>query len=381
MTAKQVGAQWVATEDHRLQQVCLQLGWVVETPIDDAFLVVGLGGSGVYTARRLKQILRERYDTQGLIRFVYVDTDQGAMSQEPNLAEATSDEILTLSIAHPEQIVDEWRRNRALHSYLEFLNGDVNVGLLRNADGAAGIRPIGRFGFHASFDAVYPRLQRAVQEIMQVEEQVRALMATVPYKVRVISSQPRIYLIASLCGGTGSGIYFDTALVLRELLQQQNLDGELVGVFYLPSVFQHEVGISPSMREVIHANAYAALMELEYFCNANHINRDDWQVQYRMIPPIRIKEPLVDEAYLVEGANAAGRTLSSKYEVFEMTARSVLMDIGSPLGARAAQNATRSRSSMLSAAPRRANPACSQASLSPVSPCPSRNSPSIVPCA
>ena len=36
VTAKQVGAQWVATEDHQLQQVCLQLGWVVETPIDDA---------------------------------------------------------------------------------------------------------------------------------------------------------------------------------------------------------------------------------------------------------------------------------------------------------------------------------------------------------
>lgn len=298
-------------------------------------LVVGLGGSGVYTARRLKQLIRERYDTEGLIRFLYVDTDQGAMAQEPNLAEATSDEIISLSIAHPEQIVDEWYRNRDLHPYLEFLNGDVNVGLLRNADGAAGIRPIGRFGFHASFDSVHPRLQRAVQEIMQVEEQVKALMKTVPYQVSVISSQPRVYIITSLCGGTGSGIYFDTALVLRDILQKQNLDGELVGVFYLPSVFQHEAGISHSMREVIHANAYAALMELEYFCNADHLSREDWEVKYRMIPPIRISEPLVDEAYLVESANAAGRTLSSKYEVFEMAARSLLMDLGSPLGARA----------------------------------------------
>lgn len=298
-------------------------------------LVVGLGGSGVYTARRLKQLIRERYNTEGLIRFLYLDTDQGAMSQEPNLAEAKPEEIVSLSIAHPEQIVDEWRRNPDLHPYLEFLNGDVNVGLLRNADGAAGIRPIGRFGFHASFESVYPRLQHAVQEIMQVEEQVRALMATVPYQVGVVSSQPRIYIITSLCGGTGSGIYFDTALVLRDILQKQNLDGELVGVFYLPSVFQHEAGISHSMREVIHANAYAALMELEYFCNADHLSREDWEVKYRMIPPIRINEPLVDEAYLVESANAAGRTLSSKYEVFEMAARSLLMDIGSPLGARA----------------------------------------------
>ena len=298
-------------------------------------LVVGLGGSGVYTARRLKRLIQERYNTGGLIRFLYLDTDQGQFQHEPLLAEVEPDETVQLAIAHPEQIVDEWRRKPELHPYLEFLNGDVNVGLLRNADGAAGIRPIGRFGFHASFDRIYPRLQQAVQQIMQVEEQVRALMATVRYSVEVVSSQPRVYIIASLCGGTGSGIYFDTALVLREILLQQNLDGELVGIFYLPSVFQNEAGISRSMREVIEANAYAALMELEYFCNSNNLHQEEWEVKYRMIPPIALKEPLVDEAYVVESANAAGRTLGSKYEVFEMVARSVLMDIGSPLGARA----------------------------------------------
>lgn len=298
-------------------------------------LVVGLGGSGVYTARRLKRLIQERYNTGGLIRFLYLDTDQGQFQHEPLLADVEPDETVQLAIAHPEQIVDEWRRKPELHPYLEFLNGDVNVGLLRNADGAAGIRPIGRFGFHASFDRIYPRLQQAVQQIMQVEEQVRALMATVRYSVEVVSSQPRVYIIASLCGGTGSGIYFDTALVLREILLQQNLDGELVGIFYLPSVFQNEAGISRSMREVIEANAYAALMELEYFCNSDNLHREDWEVKYRMIPPIALKEPLVDEAYVVESANAAGRTLGSKYEVFEMVARSVLMDIGSPLGARA----------------------------------------------
>ena len=298
-------------------------------------LVVGLGGSGVYTARRLKRLIHERYNTGGLIRFLYVDTDQGQFQHEPLLADVEPDETVQLAIAHPEQIVDEWRRKPELHPYLEFLNGDVNVGLLRNADGAAGIRPIGRFGFHASFDSVYPRLQQAVQQIMQVEEQVRALMATVRYSVEVVSSQPRVYIIASLCGGTGSGIYFDTALVLREILLKQNLDGELVGIFYLPSVFQNEAGISRSMREVIEANAYAALMELEHFCNSNNLHRENWEVKYRMIPPIALKEPLVDEAYVVESANAAGRALGSKYEVFEMVARSVLMDIGSPLGARA----------------------------------------------
>jgi len=111
-------------------------------------LVVGLGGSGVYTARRLKRLIHERYNTGGLIRFLYVDTDQGQFQHEPLLADVEPDESVPLAIAHPEQIVDEWRRSPHLHPYLEFLNGDVNVGLLRNADGAAGV--FARSGVSAS---------------------------------------------------------------------------------------------------------------------------------------------------------------------------------------------------------------------------------------
>lgn len=33
---KRLGVQSIATEDQKLQQVCLQMGWTVETPLDDA---------------------------------------------------------------------------------------------------------------------------------------------------------------------------------------------------------------------------------------------------------------------------------------------------------------------------------------------------------
>ncbi|MCW5932735.1 MAG: hypothetical protein KIT45_00355 [Fimbriimonadia bacterium] len=298
-------------------------------------LIVGLGGSGVYTARRLKRLLQDRYKVKGLIRFLYLDTDQGQFQNEPRLADADPEEIVTISIQHPEQIVEEWKRKSELHPYLSFLDSRVDVGVLRNADGAAGIRPVGRFAFHASFDHIYPSLRNALQQIMQVGEQVKALMETVPYEVKVLGHRPRIYVLTSLCGGTGSGIFFDATLVLRQILESLNLDGEIVGVFYLPSVFDGEAGISHNLREVIQANAYASLIELEYFCNPNNLKAGEWKVPYRMISEIEIKEAIFDEPYLIERSNSDAKVLQDKQEVYEMVARSLLMDIGSPLGARA----------------------------------------------
>ncbi|GIV17457.1 MAG: hypothetical protein KatS3mg022_2892 [Armatimonadota bacterium] len=118
-------------------------------------------------------------------------------------------------------------------------------------------------------------------------------------------------------------------------MEQNNLDGETVGIFYLPSVFSHESGISSTLMEVIEANAYAGLMELEYFCNPKHIQNERWTFTYPMIGELTLKEPLFDEVFLIEGTNAKGQGVTSKRDAFEMVARSLMLDIGSPLGARA----------------------------------------------
>lgn len=175
----------------------------------------------------------------------------------------------------------------------------------------------------------------AVQRIMQVEALTAAIMQGVPKRVQITHSEPRICLISSLCGGTGSAIFMDTAMVIRHILEQNNLDGELVGVFYLPSVFRNESGISSSLMEVIEANAYAGLMELEHLCDPSR--KQSWNFEYPVIGKLSLEadEPLLDKVFLVEGGNAEGKFLSNKYDAFEMTARNLLLDIGSPLGARA----------------------------------------------
>lgn len=300
-------------------------------------LVMGLGGSGVETARRLKRILNQRYKMNNLISFLFMDTDEGVYTENGELANVEEFERASVAVRNPEQLVEEFRKNPKLHPYFhEFLDDSIDVVILKNAIGAAGIRPVGRFAFHASFDTIYPNyIDPAVKRIMGVHTLAKAMMLSAAQEVQITHSYPRIYIISSVCGGTGSGIFFDTALVVRHLLEQNNLDGEIVGIFYLPSVFSHESGISSTMMEVIEANAYAGLMELEYFCNPRHIQEKQWTFTYPMIGTLTLKEPLFDEVFLVEGTNASGQGVTSKRDAFEMVARSLMLDIGSPLGARA----------------------------------------------
>lgn len=299
-------------------------------------LVIGLGGSGVETARRLKRILHERYKMNSLISFLFMDTDEGVYTADSELAAVDEYERASVAVHNPERLISEFKKTPALHPYLEFLSDGIDVVILKDAIGAAGIRPVGRFAFHASFDTIYPGyITPAIQRIMQVKTLADAMMHGARHDIRVTHSQPRVYIISSLCGGTGSGIFLDTAIVVRHLMELNNLDGEIVGIFYLPSVFSHESSISSTLMEVIEANAYAGLMELEYLCNPKHIQEEQWTFTYPMIGKLTLKEPLFDEVFLVEGTNAKGQGVTNKRDAFEMVARSLMLDIGSPLGARA----------------------------------------------
>jgi len=300
-------------------------------------LVIGLGGSGVETARRVKRILHERYQVDNLIRFLFIDTDEAEFIQDGELAKVEPHERASISVRHPEQLVEELRHNPDLHPYFaQFWDKSIDMLLLRDATGAAGIRPAGRFAFHASFDNLFTNyLEPAIYHIMQVRERVQAMMKGVAQHIEITQSIPRIYVISSVCGGTGSGIFMDTAIVIRYIFERYGLDGEIVGIFYLPTVFRHEGGISPAMREVIEANGYASLMELEHLCNPKTFDGSDWEFVYRTIGTYTLRQPLFDEVFLIEGVNSNGNAISNKRYVFEMTARAIMLDIGSPLGAHA----------------------------------------------
>src|SRR5262249_5277134 len=74
------------------------------------------------------------------------------------------------------------------------------------------------------------------------------------------TNRPRVYVVASLAGSTGGGMFLDAAYALRHALRQLGYrDPDVVGLFLLPPVE------AQGERARATANAFAALAELRYY--------------------------------------------------------------------------------------------------------------------
>ncbi|MFA0777967.1 MAG: hypothetical protein PVTTEEND_001681, partial [Candidatus Fervidibacter sp.] len=302
-------------------------------------LVIGLGGSGTWTARRLKALMRQRYGIVPLIRFLFVDCDQGAFTSQPDLADVQDAEKIAMFIRNPEQVWQEvWQGIGEREKWRDWIPEELDVGILRHAIGAGGIRPVGRFALFASLQEVWGRLTEALRDILAIEPQLRTTLGEQGERVTVHRAEPRIYIVGSLCGGTGSSLFLDIAVLVRHCLRQIAPDTRpsIIGVFFLPSVFGKEPNIRNNIAflSVLQANGYAALKELEHFCNARALKSQPFTFRYPQVGDVTVNEPIYDEDFVVEEATSEAGFLTRKEEVFEMVARSLLVDIGSPFGAR-----------------------------------------------
>src|SRR5207245_10549806 len=82
----------------------------------------------------------------------------------------------------------------------------------------------------------------------------------------VRSAAPRVFVVTSLVGGTGSGMFIDLAYLVRQQLMRLGHEAaEVVGICYLPPA------ASEPRRVQEQANTFAALTELNYFSSPNAV--------------------------------------------------------------------------------------------------------------
>jgi hypothetical protein len=302
-------------------------------------LVIGLGGSGVWTARRLKRLMRIRYGEVPLIRFLLIDTDQAAFAPAPKLADAPDAERAMLTLQNPEAVYDSVKKGIGeLAKLREWIPDALPVHILRNANGVGGIRPVGRFAFYVSLETILGKLRTALNECLNIGQELQIRLRERARSFQLDTNQVRIYIVGSLCGGTGSSLFLDTAVLTRTLLRQlaPNASVSIVGLFYMPAVFENEPTLrnNTAFMSIIQANGYAALKELEYFCDANLLRQQPFTFRYPNLSDITVSAPVYDEEFILERGTADGRMLASRDEVLELAARALLIDIGSPVGAR-----------------------------------------------
>jgi hypothetical protein len=296
-------------------------------------LIVGLGGGGIRTLRYIESIAESQDPTlrtsiKDHIQLVGLDLDEVS-----NMAEAKRDvqAIQNSAVAH-EPIPDELKRlsrnwmlfssedlNRNLEkiwdglrcsqsvpeyaarfesfkSWLPTLDQDAKRERFFSGNGSGGWRFKGRLAYFLNISNIASTFRLALQKVNGSNH---------------LKAQPTAYIVCSLAGGTGSGMFWDVAITLKCL--DPHL--KIVGVFMLNQPF-HGLGDGSN----INANVYASLKELQ--------SQADWlertPIEYKGAQDGRLSRVLLDRAvfdavYVTQGFPQGKTTNEDQIAILDAT--------------------------------------------------------------
>lgn len=284
-------------------------------------LLVGLGGTGWEILTRVKE--RLGYYIGGLhyyscLNFLHIDTDKPRLggwqddSQTQHIHACNGAESLFND--NDSYGIRKWlpaRSTETIHSF---------------DTGAGQVRPFGRLAFFANYDS--SGIQKAIEDAfnnIRKKDASERLKESPKYKQLEATTRIQmdtggvtdVIVVASIAGGTGSGMFFDAVTALRK---KMNNKGMIYAYLIFPDHYR-DVGNIESMR----ANGYAFLKELEYFQHKNTTHRLEAFWPGDRTPDVHIQATLCDRVYLYSHTDEL-RRVTQKEEVFDSIAESIFKD-------------------------------------------------------
>jgi serine/threonine protein kinase len=237
-------------------------------------VVLGVGGLAREVQQHLRQALRKRggpAETWPHIRLLHLDTDPTAVELTAT-GEAGAllapEEILLTFFQRPAHYLRRPRERRQLEEWLPLA---PLARLPRDQVTAGGWRALGRLAYLSCAATIAARVRDELNGCTQPE----ALQGTVRRtNLGLRTTMPRVYIVSSLTGGTGSGMFIDLAYGMRRVLVQLGFPrAEVIGVLLLP-------GSDRQTSPPVVANTYAALTELNHYAaKGGYASEADARVQ------------------------------------------------------------------------------------------------------
>ncbi|MDE5083414.1 MAG: zinc-ribbon domain-containing protein [Trichodesmium sp. St15_bin1_1] len=282
-------------------------------------LIIGIGGTGLEAIMRLRRLITESYgslENFPIVGFLHIDTDAEAKTDEPLMAGPPLENYekyhSNVNLQEVETIVnqpEEW------DWYHEWLPPEIstNPQLLASEKGAGQIRACGRFSFFFNYQKINQACNNIKRKIR--ENQHRSLMSD-RYGLDV-KNQLNIFVICSIAGGTGSGMLIDLGYCLKSWFAGEPL--KTTAVISTPDAFGNV-----DVNNLVNRNGYAALMELNYYCDQD----TNFSVRYQQNEGSRVesKAPPYDFIYLVGTTNEYGVNIKLN-DVREMMAQQIFLDL------------------------------------------------------
>ena len=232
--------------------------------IDEPFLIIGLGGSGLDGLLHIKDLFSERMEMAVDFRgnklnhpprmaYLEIDTDDTALQKSYNGTRLEISEFIDLAdknlmakLEMPAAFLEPYQREWLDELYTRtFING------------AGGIRQAGRLMLMLKAQEVYNQLVSRITEIMSVDAGAAAP-----------DNHVTIVIISGLSGGTGSGTFLDIPYMIRHIMAahfaacQYDISGYLVMPDVHIAMAAHG---NPILRHRFESNGFAALKELDYW--------------------------------------------------------------------------------------------------------------------
>jgi serine/threonine protein kinase len=221
-------------------------------------LVIGVGQTGRRVLEAFKHLIVTRHGSLEKLphlRLLGIDTDPEAVPASPLDHPGALDprELIVARLQRPAHYlqreslppVDQWMPPRLLYT------------LSRTPGSANGVRAFGRLALFDNYRLIAQRVRQEIETFLTDSPLAEADKHT---QLGLRSNRPRVYIVASLGGGTGSGMFLDLAFLLRhEFRQVGYLRPEVTGLFFVPPVDK------AAARSVAVGNTYAALTELHCY--------------------------------------------------------------------------------------------------------------------
>lgn len=248
-------------------------------------LIIGLGGSGKKVLMNFKETflnspqVREAYKDSpdhgaalpDFIDLFCIDTDIfDRRDEKTEGAKLKEEEYHQINIQNANQITGNLDTDT--YNYLhEWFPIKLKHQIGQISQGAHQFRFTGRFGLFVDINKIYQQLKAKVAKIIarkNVNQDDRIVPLT-NKQGQILT--PEFYIVGSLCGGSGAGMFMDIAYLLKMAYYQ--LSGGrgkpvMVGIQMVPEAFT-QIAIDPNINATgrLEANGYASLVELFYFMN------------------------------------------------------------------------------------------------------------------
>lgn len=258
-------------------------------------IYIGLGGTGIRILAAIKKQYEDVYGKGNLppiAQFLAIDYDSNAYN-DSSLATSIVDDALSIPFTHKPNELILSRNNKGDYSWMF----PSNSGYI---DYCAPVRTTGRFYTEYFLNSIETELQYRWRKasIANVDED------GIPFPCVDID----IYILTSLCGGTGAGSFINIAELTRRLYGKRC---NIIGYGVLHSIFQtmDPLGThSPKAR----VNAYSAIKDLDYLMSATPSKPVKFTIngQERVL-----SSPPFDLFYVVDNKTDNGQTVTNIQEL------------------------------------------------------------------